>query len=221
MEAIGNLVLGEMPPAMRENLAWLNAKTQPRRQIGDDNLAPCRIGEPGHAGQGDAGILLQHLLDLGGRDIDARALDHFRAAPRILERSILAKRAKITGPEVAIGRKRRGVELRTRAEITFAEIALDLYLSDFISLAFAAQRRVPDSELNAWQGWTLTACALVQRPMVWRDTAVTVVLGGAINVADLRRAELFRRLEDVLRSPDRNTRSHGCGPAQVKPRLAD
>src|SRR5262245_57590149 len=210
-----------MPAAMRENLAWLNPKTQPRRQIGDDNLAPYRIGEPGHSGKCDTGILLQDLLDLGRRDVDARALDHFGAASRILERSILTKRTKITGPEVAIGRKRRRVELRTRAEITFAEIALDLYLSDFIPLAFAAQRRVPDPHLHAWQGRTLTPCALLQRPIVWSDTAVTVVLSGAINVADLRCAELFRRLEDVLRSTDRNTRSHRCGPARVEPRVPD
>src|SRR5262245_65477414 len=110
-----------MPAAVRENLAWLNAKAQPRRQIGHDNLAPYRIGEPGHSGKCDAGILLQDLLDLGRRDVDARALDHFGAASRILERSILAKRAKITGPEVAVGRKRRRVELRTQAEITRSE----------------------------------------------------------------------------------------------------
>src|SRR5262249_16942016 len=172
---------GELPAAMREYLAWLKPKAQPRRQIGDDNLAPYRIGEPGHSRKCDTGILLQDFLDLGRRDVDARALDHFGAASRVLERSILAKRAKITGPEVAIGRKRRRVELRTRAQITFAEITLDLYLSDFTVLGFAAQRRVPDSHLHAWQGRTLTSSALFQRPIVRGDTAVTVVLSGAIN----------------------------------------
>ena len=73
-----------------------------RRQVGDDELALRRIGKPGHACKGYAGVLLQDLFHFGRRDVDARALDHLRAAPREAQRAVLLQRAEIAGPEIAV-----------------------------------------------------------------------------------------------------------------------
>src|SRR5262249_12169839 len=199
-----------MPPAMREKVAGCDYPTRSRRQKGDDDLAPRRIGNAGYPRKCYGRMLLENLLNFDRRDVDPRALDHFGAASGILQRSVPAQRAEITGPEVAIGRKCGGIELRTRAEIAFAEIALDLYLSDFTPLAFTA-RGVADSDLHTRQGRTLALGTLFQWPVVRCDAAVSVVLGGAVNVADLRDAEPSSCLKDFWRHSDRNPRSQRGG----------
>jgi hypothetical protein len=49
-------------------------------------------------------------------------------ASGILDRTVLAERTEITGPEESVGEKGSGVQVRARADIALGQPPLDLYL---------------------------------------------------------------------------------------------
>lgn len=128
---------------------------------------------------------MQDLLHLGRRHVDARALDHLRAPPRTLQGAVLPQQAEIAGPKVAVRGEDRCVELRTVAEIALHQISAHLDLSDLGGSHVATCLRVTYAQLYAGQGDALACRARLERRIVRRDTAVAVVLGGAVDIADL------------------------------------
>src|SRR5438132_535265 len=104
--------------------------------------------------------------------------------------------AEVAGAEIAISRRlgpgeRSGIALGAGAAITRCHIARDFEEPGLASRQFAPVLRIDDTQPDARELRPLPLHAPRQRPVVRRHAAIAVDFGGAVDVADLRRAELF------------------------------
>ena len=113
--ACGN---GRAAPALRGRGAG------PGDHVGDDDLAPSGIVDARHPREPHARVLLQHLLHLGRRNVDPRALDHLGVAPHEHDGAVRPQQAEVAGREIAVRRERLGGVSRARAGIARASDSL-------------------------------------------------------------------------------------------------
>ena len=160
-------------------------------------------------GGSDARMLLQHFLDLGGRDIDSGALDHLAVARHELQISVCVQPAEIAGAEEAVGREGLGVLLAARAVVAGRQPPFH-----FDEAHLALRERLPalgidDADRDPRKRRALNLHAALERPVVPGHAAVAVRLGLAVHVADLACTEHFSDRRHVLGGAD----GHGAAEA--------
>src|SRR5262249_41277633 len=76
-----------------------------------DGLAPLLVGDADDRAVGDAGVLVQHVLDLAGREVLAAAHDHVVDAAGDEEVALFVEEAAVARREPAVGPEARAAAL--------------------------------------------------------------------------------------------------------------